>query len=231
MTTKIIVPERYGEILANSKNYVGLMGLSVGKADFENPQTMTEYARFMQERFAYSLMVVADVPKRHNIMALEGVSEVKAEQRARVAGDDMRNAIEKITRDYPNVKVARWRHFAEEKYSHNLEVLQEAYRSDGEFMDECNCVVWKFLSQSMGNPRTNPNISVADRVANAKNYLLEELALLVAIPFAFQLPVCEIYPGRNEIHERIQNREFEFCGDLNIRDDKVFMEAYYKDGD
>ena len=54
------------------------------------------------------------------------------------------------------------------------------------------------------------------------------IALLISAPFSFPLPVCEIYPGRNEVHEQVQERKFNFCKNLHIKDDRVFMEAYYE---
>src|SRR3989344_38874 len=120
----IKVPDMYEDILNNSKNYVGLMGLSVGKQEFTNLDIMREYAQFMQNRFLYGIFLIGDYPKKYNIMALEGVSEKKAEERTRIAGDNMRNALEKITRDYPLVKVTRWRNFMTPSYEHNLEILK-----------------------------------------------------------------------------------------------------------
>lgn len=224
--TTIRVPERYNDILKNSKSYVGLMGLSVGKADFEDHEAMISYCDFMQKNFAYGVFIIADYPKKHNIMALEEVSERRAEERTRIAGDNMRNALEKITRDYPFVKVARWQHFMDERYRYNLKVLEQGYSSDLTFSQSCDNIVSEFLNTPSNlakwKEKNQPPISVA------KNYLLDELALLVSAPFSFPLPVCEIYPGRNEVHEDVQGRKFSFCHNLHIKDDRVFMEAYYE---
>ena len=125
--TTIMVPERYRTIRNNSKNYVALMGLSVGKQGFENHDAMVSYCDFMQNNFLYGLFVIADLPKKYNIMALDGDSEKRAEERTRIAGDNMRNALERITRDYPLIKVARWKDFMNPSYRYNLEVLKKAY--------------------------------------------------------------------------------------------------------
>ncbi len=223
--TTIRVPERYQNILSNSKNYAGLMGLSVGKQEFTNLDIMREYAQFMQDRFLYGIFLIGDYPKKYNIMALEGVSEKKAEERTRIAGDNMRNALERITRDYPLVKVMRWKKFMDEKYSHNLQVLRASYDNDSQFRSLANEIVGNFLNLPSNRTKwktTSPPIAVA------KEYLLDELAGLLAIPFSIPLPVCEIYPERNELHEQIQARQFPFCKNLLIKDDRVFMEAYYE---
>lgn len=225
MTTRIKIPERYSKILANSKCYVGLMGISIGKIDFMNPQIMMEYSRFMQEKFQFSLLIIGDLPKKYNIMALEGVSEKKAEEKTRAAGNDMLGMLEKITANFPLVKVSRWRNHMGERYARNLKILQESYANNDKFRASSNDLVNDFLSLPLNRVKwktSEPPTNIA------KNYLLDELAGLLSIPFIFELPVCEIYPGRSEVHERVQNREFPFCKDLHIRDDRVFMEAYYE---
>jgi hypothetical protein len=70
--------------------------------------------------------------------------------------------------------------------------------------------------------KSNPPIEIA------KEFCLDELALLVSAPFSFLLPVCETYPGRNKVQEKVQGRKFPFCQDLHIKDDSVFMEARYE---
>ena len=228
---RIKVPERYQAILDRSKGHVGFMGLSVGKVNFENPEAMKAYSEFMQNNFLYGVFVIADFPKKYNIMALDGASEKTAEQRTQIAGDNLRNALEKTTRDFPRVKVARWKHFMDSLYGDNLEVLSKAYETEEGFQQACNHLVWEFLSLPANLARRNKSASLADCVAMSKNYVLDELALLVSAPFSFPLPVCEIYPGRNEVHEQVQERMYTFCKDLHIKSDRVFMEAYYESAD
>ena len=53
--------------------------------------------------------------------------------------------------------------------------------------------------------------------------------MLTAIPESFTLPVCEIYPGRNELQEDLQaNKFWVLNGRLFVKPDRVFMEAYYE---
>jgi tRNA-dependent cyclodipeptide synthase len=223
---KVKVPDMYRSIQKKSRNYVGLMGLSIGKQDFENTLAMDSYCDFMQENFLYGLFVIGDFPKKYNIMALDGDSEKRAEERTRIAGDNMRNVLERITRNYPLVKVTRWRNFMTPSYEHNLGVLRKAYTRDAGFQESVNDLVRGFLH----SPANLIKLRADDRtqVALAKEYLLDELALLVAAPFSIPSPVCEIYPGRNEVHEQIQARQFSFCKDLHIKDNRVFMEAHYE---
>ena len=169
----IKVPERYDAVLRNSKNYVGLMGISVGKSDFEDREIMKSYCDFMQEQFLYGVFIIADYPKKYNIMALENVPEKRAEERTRIAGNNMRNALEKITRDFPLIKVSRWKCFMNQRYRDNLEVLERAYASDLTFQESCNDIVLDFL-----NCNSNVNKWKEQKqppILIAKNYLLDEL--------------------------------------------------------
>ena len=226
MTTDIRVPEMYVKELAKSQDYVGLIGLSVGKAEFMNPVIMERYAQFMQDHFAYSVMIIADFPKKYNIMALRGVTEDVAEKRTEMAGNELRTNLERVTRDFPTVKVARWRQFMTPDYEHNLRVMRGAYLQESEFRNSCDGLVMDFLNipenKARWSSQANPPLEVA------KEYVLDELALFLSVPLSFRLPICEIYPGRNEVHERVQNRDFAFCRDLRLREDRLFMEAYYE---
>ena len=226
MITGIRIPERYEHVARNSKNYIGFIGLSVGKVDFETPNIMNAYCQFMQHHFLYGIFMIGDYPKKYNIMALDGGSEKKAEERPRVAGDNMRNNLEKVTRDYPFVKVARYKHFMTPLYQTNLTVLQTVYVSNLSFQRSANEIVDEFLN--IPTNLTKWRGIKEPPASKVKDYLLDELALLTSAPFSFPLPVCEIYPGRNELQEQVQQRQFPFCKDLHIKDDRVFMEAYYE---
>lgn len=166
------------------------MGLSIGKPDFQDKQTMSCYCDFMQKHFLYGIFIIADYPKKYNIMALERVSEKRAEERTRIAGDNMRNALEKVTRDYPLVKVARWKHFMNQRYEDNLKVLEKVYQTDLSFQKRCN----EFVNEFLHNPANLAKWKESNQppISKAKDYLLDELALLIAAPFSFSLPVCEI---------------------------------------
>lgn len=226
--TNIFVPKQYREILASSSDYIGFMGLSVGKQDFMRKETMHEYGAFMQENFPFSFFVIADYPKKYNLMALEGFSERKAEERTRVAGDDLRNMLEKVTRNYPRVKVTRWGHFMNEDYLHNLGIVKNAYVQNPEFKDEVDSFAQEFLTLPTNIAKLKGDGK--NQIAIAKEYVLDELAFLVAFPVNFSIPVCEIYPGRHELHEKLQEKSFSFCNDLRLKENRVFMGVYCGSG-
>lgn len=63
---------------------------------------------------------------------------------------------------------------------------------------------------------------------------LEELAMLLALPRWTRLgnneqfPVCEIYPGKSEVQEKLQRGEYESCRNLIVNPRYMFMEAHYE---
>ncbi len=221
----IRVPERYQDILKRSKEYAGLMALSIGKKDFSNLTAMREYALFMQEHFAHSVFLIADLPKIHNIMALDCVSWNEAERRAKLAGDDMQRNLDKIVRQIPSVKVSRWADFQDIWYGHTRQVILQEFA--GDFKRRVDALTMEFLelpaNKAKWQNRNTPPLEVARR------YVLDELCMLTAIPESFTLPVCEIYPGRNEVQEDLQAKKFwGLDGRLMVNSNRVFMEAYYE---
>src|SRR3989344_6709992 len=161
--TQIRVSDRYMEILRNSWNYVGLMGLSVGKVGFGDKETMKAYSEFMHERYPKSYFLIADLPKKYNIMAIEGVDENEAIRRVNIAGEDMARFITGCAKEFPEIEVKRWNDFAiHPLYLKNLALLKGNYERDKlrvelrnmthyklldtNFTQECNYLVWAFLS-------------------------------------------------------------------------------------
>jgi len=227
---RIIVPEEYKPMIAQSSSAQGFMGLSAGKSLFTSSEAMKAYACFGHEKFRSFTFLIADLPKRYNLMALEGIDEVRATYRTAIIGLDMRRLLKKITGNYKNVTVRNWIDFSDnEDYQKNLALLNNAYQSDNGFSFECNSIVWGFLSlpknlersQRLGN-------SLEDRVKICKSYVLDEFAMLLAVPKILGEDVCEIYPGKNDLQEKLQRGEFSFCDELIINPQRKFMEAYYE---
>ena len=221
----IRIPDRYKEVLEKSKGYAGLMALSIGKKEFSDLAAMHAYSTFMFNHFAYSVLLIADRPKIHNIMALEGVSWKEAERRALIAGDDMQRSLEKLVRNLPSVKVSRWADFQDTWYDYNRQVILQEF--SGEFKRRVDALTMEFLELPANKAKwQDPHTPPLDI---ARRYVLDELCMLTAIPESFTLPVCEIYPGRNELQEDLQANKF--CGlngRLMVKPDRVFMEAYYE---
>lgn len=228
----IKVPENYHFLLSQAQGTHGYMGLSAGKSLFMNREVMEAYTYFGCHHFKSFTFIIADLPKRFNLMALEGINEVTATYRSAVLGLDMERFMKKITDSYSRVNVTRWiDHVTDPNYLHNLDVLSQAYSSDDQFSFECNEFVWSFLStpSNIDRARTSGN-TIDQRVSLCKNYLLDELAMLIALPSTWQSTnvMYEIYPGRNNLQEKLGRNEFSFCKDLHLNPNRKFMEAYYE---
>jgi len=233
MTIKnVIVPDKYQFALAETSASKAFMGISAGKPLFTNSDAMRAYARFGHETFKSFTFVIFDLPKRHNLMALEGIDEVRAIYRAAIMGIDTDRLLRKAQGNYKNVTVSRYIDFSNEpQYSHNLEVLKNAYKTDGQFSFACNEFVLSFLSLPANIERAKiAGNTLEERIRICKNYALEELAMLLALPLILNGngSVYEIYPGENnKLQERLENKEFSFCHELLLSPNKQFMEAYY----
>ena len=227
MTSSIIVPEKYRPLLECSRSKACLMGISVGKKDFMDKDIMKEYAEFISNNFLYGVFLVGDFPKRWNIMALEGLGEHKSRKRALKAGDELYRFLEKITLDMPNIKPMRWRSFESEEYSHNLETLLSAYQSNSQFRNSSNERVLEFLQTPSNLEKIQEQVTLSIALDLSKNYYLEEMALLLSVPFKFNHPLVEIYPQTNVVQESLQGRAYDFCKDLALSDNRSFIEVHY----
>lgn len=222
------IPEKYNQFINGSKNYTGLMGISAGKPAFSNRKIMKRYIDFMQEQFLESYFLIADSPKRHNIMGMEGVSEEEAMRRADITGYDTLRFMERLVIGSTGIKIKRWRDFSNHQfYTSNLDILNRSYSENNSFKEECNQLVLAFLSNQNNNPNFNASISREEKVSKCSKYLLEELAMLLALPAILERPLCEIYPGTNKVQEKLQQRQFPFANNLHMRDDRRFVEVYY----
>ncbi len=219
---------------------VGFLGLSVGKKEFQDKELIQAYAEYLHNTFNFSLMIVADTPKRHNIRAIEGVSEREASRRVLVAGDDFLRFIEKVTRPFYRVRPTRWLYLAKETpCKDDLMLLNQGYTESTSFRDDCNEHTRSFLKQPSNLAKIEQHSTLERSVAIAKDYLLEELALVFALPKIFRRNHCvEIYPGKMEIQYRISSGYYntvpgenspslsQFSGRFS-QGCTVYVEAYY----
>ena len=221
----IKIPEKYREILAEAKDGLGFMGLSVGKKIFEDKKIMRGYSRFLADTFAKSFFLVADLPKRYNIMAIENISEQEALTRVMKAGYNLRVFLEKITRDMPNVNVKNYSELQSPAYYENLRILEKAYKLNVQFKMECDADVRNFLSIDRNKEKLNGR-NFEKALETAVKYRIDELAILLAIPCGCN-KICEVYPGKDALHEKLRKGKFDFCSELNIGNNRNFIGAYY----
>lgn len=226
----ITIPKEYKEIERETRNNPGFMGLSVGKKIFENKKIMSQYAEFMNDHFSNSFFLIADLPKRYNLIAIEGINENSALRRVLMAGNNMERFLQKIVKPFSRVGIKRYSELQSKEYEDNLEVLRQAYENNPDFRSECDKAVFEFLSLPQNRRKILERKNLfKDSLRLATNYKIDELALLLAMPLKTN-NLCEIYPGKDNLHERVQNNEFDFCRALKMNPTRRFMEVYCKDG-
>ena len=238
---KIKVPQEYhNRINTLRKNKPAFIGLSIGKKEFMDIKVMNAYASYLHENFPYSLIIVADTLKRHNIEAIDGICEKEALRRATIAGDDLFRFIEKITRHLYNVKASRWQDLAQGViYENELELLRQSYEESIHFREDVKMEARKFLEQPANILKIQRHSTLDDAIFIAKNYVLEELALTSAIPkISGYGPWVEIYPGKMELQNKLYSGYYKaILGDTNsslaefsgrISFATVPIEAYYE---
>jgi tRNA-dependent cyclodipeptide synthase len=219
--------ERYGKIREISEGVIGFMGLSLGKPLFSDKEVMQRYASFMSDHFSYSYFCIADTPKIHNIVAIDGVTEEEAMLRVSRAGESARKFLEKITAHYDNMSIVSWDEMSDHNYYSNLKILGQAYENHGNFRRDCDEYVLGFLNlpSNIKKIKARP-VGLEMVLEQAHHYLMEELAMLLSFPARFEEAVCEIYPGRNEPQEKLQQGMYEFCSKLVFNKNRLFMEVY-----
>ena len=223
----IQISNKYEKEKKESKGSSGFLGISVGKKLFNNKNVIESYAKFASEHFSDFFFLIADLPKRFNIMALENIGEEDALKKVESAGKDTEVFISKIVNEYPNLSVIRWNEFCDSDYEYNLRVLYDAYEKDIEFRKAIENDVLEFLSIPGNQEKLRENkIGIKKALTKSVNYRIDELAILLAIPCKYE-SICEIYPGIDQLHERLQNKEFEFCEKLKLNPKRIFMEAYH----
>ena len=193
------IPDNYRTVAAPAKGAIGLMGLSLGKKIFYDTVVMTGYAKFMQAHFAQSYFIIADTPKCHNIMALEGVTYDEALKRVCVGGQQMRRFLDKIVAPYLTVHVLNWDDIIEPGYKTNLSFLQEYYQTNDSFRDACNETVLQFLDIPANKAKYEArSMTCAQALARAHYYFIEEMAGVGSFPVTFESPCCWIYPEESD---------------------------------
>lgn len=221
------IPNRYLGVEKQSKGVVGLLGFSLGKSIFYDRKAMEQYAKYLGSQFSESYLLIADLPKRHNIMALEDISEERALERVIVASEDFRKFLDSIISSYPRIHILNWEEATDDNYNFNLSNLKKLYKEHNLFREDCNQRVNEFLSISANKRRLAVSGKTPEEVAHlASNYLLEELSMLLSLPIRLGEKVCEIYPGINEIQEKLQTGEY--YPNLLKNPERMFMEVYHE---
>lgn len=231
----IEIPKRYAEVYEYVKTHEvhGFMGLSLGSQQFLDKQAMREYSQFMSETFHESTFILGDYLKIHNIMALEGVSKNHAFEKVIRQRDAMSGLLKKILPD--NVHVRNY----SDMMTIGVEISQAAtetgYSYDDQFRRDCDMVVRGFLRPLVRNLNQHYREKECAQSGCTK-YFLDELGFLNRVPEQLsEGDVCEIYPGRNEVKEKIHQDKYLFCKErqygfgkqMTHNPSRKFMEVYY----
>ncbi len=188
-------------LIQNASHCTGLMGLSVGKLLFQDKVAMRDYAQFLGSSFAQGIFLIADLPKRYNIMAIDEVSKETAQRRALLQGDNQQRMLQKLIQSIPNVTVTRWSDFQTPSYRDNLSVLRAEYAKQVAFRESVDDYVASFMRAHEGKIAGRR----AAALAVAKEYVLDELALLTSLTTQFRLPVCQIYPQNSFVEDVLRD--------------------------
>ena len=125
--------------------------------------------------------------------------------------------------------IINWNDASDDNYKHNLNVLTNKYNESLEFRNECDKKVREFLSIPSNKQKLEGIGSTLEQgVGVASKYHLEELAMLLSFPISLGEKVCEIYPGMDEVQERLQREEYEFSSELRKNPNRLFMEVYHE---
>ena len=222
------IPEAYERVKEQAKDSVAFMGLSLGKPLFYDRGIMGSYIGFLHENFMKSYLLIADKPKRYNIMALEGISENDVLVRISKASKDMRIFLRKLSSKYEDIYIVDWSEVADDNYQHNLAILTLMYQQNEKFREECGERVIEFLSIPSNSKKIEQIGSTLEKALEiASRYHLEELAMLLSLPISLGEKVCEIYPGVDSVQEKLQSGRYDFCSKLRKNPNRLFMEVYY----
>ena len=246
---RIRIPKEYDSIKESSKGIAGFMGLSIGKKEFYNKRIVESYAAFMSEHFSRAFFFISDFPKVHNIHAIENIFGDKAFRRVNISSIELAHFVNSIISSFPNIEVLQFSgmRYELDAYRGNLSNLNNQYfiqkqkvvLVDQSFYKDCEKAIREFLTipTNLAKIKANPYNSLEQAIYHAFPGYLEELAMLLTLPRWRRLgnneqyPVCEIYPGKSEVQDKLQRGAYnlyELCKYLIINPKYMYMEAYYE---
>ena len=209
------------------KHSSAFMGLSLGKKLFYDKKFIKSFASFLNDNFDESFLLIADLPKKYNLIAIDGLSESEAQNKIIIASREMRIFLERTLKEFDNVKVKSYCELQDENYLHNLNLLKEAYKQNKEFREQIRKDVEDFIRLPINKEKIlKRGFSIEEAIDISLNYRLDELAILLSIPCRFN-GIYEFYPGHDLLHEDLQNGKYPFCKDLKTNANRDFLEVQY----
>lgn len=198
------------------KQPTGLLGISLGKQHFHDTQNMKRYIEYMNTYFEQGYFLIADHPKRHNLVALEGITYPEADSRMEKQSIDYENFLRKLTDPHPDLHILSFEEYVlADAYQWNLLLLQTAFaqgdaKDPHSFRSHVEMAVDQFLEQFYVHDQPlDPDRPPKDFARDiSKEYVLEEMALLEGIQTLLPAPLTEIYPGKAWLQESLHHGRY-----------------------
>lgn len=184
--------------------------MSPGNSYFKE-NIIYELLRTASEIFSKVLLLIPDQPAGNTYLGL-GHSLVKAQRLARLKGNNLKNharrAIEKIVQDggNQNIIIPDWDNDIAPQilYKKYRTYIYDLYRDNEEFKNDARATTRDVISKQVP-----ADISVDAAIDSAVNYLLEELAYILAVPEIFGVAkITYVYHKRWPIFEDLVNGKY-----------------------
>lgn len=188
---------------------IAIVGLSVGNSYFTQG-TIDELLEETTNRFSQTIIMITDKLALHTYKAV-GYNHEKAEKKARLDGNALRNRVERSIENVikeeaqQNIELVDWEEVQKTKsYQQEYENILHLYENNQEFKNVVRDNTKKVL-----NRKLKPGVKMEQAIDEAKNYLLKELAFLLATPDIYnQRQVADIYHKNWPVFEKLINGEY-----------------------
>ena len=191
------------EALNNPRSRNGILGISLGKKYFSK-ENVASYMRFGLDTFNQMLIAVGDYPERWNFMAIKGMPEDEARERALFSGIEHIRRFERVKRtikqesyDINRVEVTSLGKLMESgdiEYNKILEIMHKHYNDNIVFRDD----ITKWILRNIGGRFKEAGLTgskLEKALDTSSNYLKEEIALFTYLAERDPRKFIDIYPS------------------------------------
>lgn len=168
-----------GYKVLNEKGLV-IIWMSVGNSYFDK-EKIEEILGYAINSFSEVKILIPYEPAIYTYLAL-GYDKVKASSKARLGSNRLKNHTKRVVSENKNIEIVNWAEVEKNKlYQESLKFITELYNTNKEFQKDANETTQKILANKNGDNVSGDNIEVG------VEYLLEELAFVLASPDFFQV--------------------------------------------
>jgi tRNA-dependent cyclodipeptide synthase len=171
------------------------LAVSVGR-EYHEGDKLKAAIEWINTRFQFVIVDVADTLQRHNLMLEQGLSETLAYEKARRMGDEwLERNKEPLNAFRIPVRIDCWDDRLKHPQYRNTRVqFEQLYWNNNVFQQAVNTDAARFVRRQMDK---NPEVSVQHAFENSVKYLLEETAALTL--FYRENPCATIYPSSSTL--------------------------------